>query len=207
MQGCIGEAQGIEDNAEHPLTSLRYQEAVHTMDETRKTLSSPLLSMEHALLPVVTFFIMPVFALANAGVTIEGNFWHALMSPVSLGIICGLFLGKQAGVFLATWLAVKLRIADLSRGVNWKHIYGVSLLAGIGFSMSLFIANLAFREGDPDLPSAKIGILTASFLSGIAGYLVLRFAVSPARGPTADTDNENGDPGGEARRLSPARRA
>ena len=101
-------------------------------------------------------------------------------------------------MFLATWLAVKLRIADLSRGVTWKHIYGVSLLAGIGFTMSLFIANLAFREGDPDLPSAKIGILTASFLSGIVGYLVLRSAAEPADDPEEDGDNGNGDPGGGA---------
>src|SRR5690606_39105825 len=120
----------------------------------------------------VTFFVLPVFALANAGVTLGGDFTHDLMSPLALGIVIGLFFGKQVGITLATWLAVKLRVADLPSGVNWKQIHGVNILAGVGFTMSLFVSSLAFTDLH-HIAQAKIGILTASILSGLVGYYFL----------------------------------
>ena len=121
----------------------------------------------------VAFFIMPIFALANAGVSIGAGIGSALGHPVGLGIVVGLFVGKQVGVTLFAWLSVKLGLAELPKGISWGQIYGVSLLTGIGFTMSLFIASLAFA-GQPDvLDSAKIAILAASLLAGISGWIVL----------------------------------
>ena len=116
---------------------------------------------------------MPLFALANAGVSLSGNFIDALTHPVPLGIALGLIVGKQVGITLFSWLAVKTDLARLPEGVSWRQIYGASWLGGIGFTMSLFIANLAFGESSL-LPLAKLGILSASLLAGIAGWLILR---------------------------------
>ena len=134
--------------------------------------------LENALHPWVAFFIIPIFALANAGVTIADlDILSALVSPVSLGIILGLFIGKQMGIFAFSFLAVKLKFATLPEGVNWKNLYGAAVLAGIGFTMSLFIASLAFM--DPALLDlAKIGILSGSLLSGIAGFMFLKTSSS-----------------------------
>ena len=137
---------------------------------------SPLHRLEHALVPWVAFFIVPVFGFANAGVSIAGMGLDEIFAPLPLGIAAGLFLGKQFGIFAAIWLAVRFGFASRLRGATWTQIYGVSLLCGIGFTMSLFIGGLAF-PGSPELAEeAKIGILIGSFLSAIAGYLVLRFA-------------------------------
>jgi Na+:H+ antiporter, NhaA family len=136
---------------------------------------------EHALHPWVAFVIMPVFALANAGVALSGSFAEALSKPPSLGIIAGLVLGKPIGIFGFAWVAVKLGLASLPVGLTWGKVLGMSLLAGIGFTMSLFIADLAFGLS-PSLNYAKAGILTGSLLSGVLGYLYLRFTTrnSPA---------------------------
>ena len=124
---------------------------------------------------------MPLFALANAGVTLKGmDLGAALASSVSIGIIAGLFIGKQLGIFAFAWLAVKIKLASLPEGVSWTKIYGAGILAGIGFTMSLFIAGLAFTD-DSILNLAKIGILTASLIAGIVGYLVLKAALSKAK--------------------------
>ena len=137
---------------------------------------SPLHRLEHALVPWVAFFIVPVFGFANAGVSIAGMGLDEIFAPLPLGIAAGLFLGKQFGIFAAIWLAVRFGFASRLRGATWTQIYGVSLLCGIGFTMSLFIGGLAF-PGSPELAEeAKIGILLGSFLSAIVGYLVLRFA-------------------------------
>ncbi len=133
--------------------------------------------MEHALHPWVAFFIMPVFALANAGVTLESGFLSGFAHPVSLGIMTGLFFGKQIGIFGASWLAVRCNLAELPAGVSWRQIHGLSIIAGIGFTMSLFIAALGFGQG-PLLDTAKTAILTASLLAGVVGWALLRF--SPA---------------------------
>ena len=133
---------------------------------------SPLHSLEHGLTPYVYFFIVPVFAFANAGVVLGDISLEALAQPLPLGIILGLVIGKQIGVFGMTWLIVKTGAAQLPHGVNWRHIYGVACLAGIGFTMSLFIGGLSFA--DPDLMNqTRLGVLGGSLISGILGYALL----------------------------------
>jgi NhaA family Na+:H+ antiporter len=142
---------------------------------------SPLHRLEHGLAPWVAFAIVPLFGLANAGVPLGDLGLDSLLAPLPLGIAAGLFLGKQIGIFGTIWLAVRLGFAGKLRGATWRQIYGVSILCGIGFTMSLFIGGLAF-PGRPDLAEeAKVGILLGSFLSAIVGYLVLRFAKPHAR--------------------------
>jgi NhaA family Na+:H+ antiporter len=136
---------------------------------------SPLKRLEHHLHPWVAFGILPVFAFANAGVPLTGIGWHSLLEPVTLGITLGLFLGKQAGVFLCLWLAVVLRLSPRPEGAEWAHLYGVALLCGIGFTMSLFIGALAY-EGTALQASVRLGVLMGSLLSALAGYGVLRLA-------------------------------
>jgi NhaA family Na+:H+ antiporter len=133
---------------------------------------SPMLRLEHALIPWNRYLIMPVFALANAGVALGGGAARSVVAPVSLGVICGLVIGKPIGIVLFSWLAIRTRLAAMLDGIGWCQIVGVGMLGGIGFTMSLFIANLAFGEA-PALETAKVGILLASVVSGIAGAIVL----------------------------------
>lgn len=130
--------------------------------------------LEHKLHPWVGFLVLPIFAFANAGVTLVGTTMDQIFNPIVFGIAAGLFIGKQLGIFTAAWLAVKLRIASLPNGVTWLHMYGLSILCGIGFTMSLFIGGLAF-EGKPDdyLNSVKVGVLGGSIISAILGAYVL----------------------------------
>jgi NhaA family Na+:H+ antiporter len=140
--------------------------------------SSPLHHLEHMLHPYVALLIMPVFAFANAGIPVAGLSMDVLTQPVPLGIMTGLFFGKQIGVFGFTWLAVMLRIGRLPEGITWLHIYGVSALCGIGFTMSLFISSLAAEQAGTELmPLYRLGILEGTVLSAITGYLVLKFAL------------------------------
>lgn len=150
------------------------QEAVQALEILSKGAETPLARMEHALHGWVAFFIMPVFALANAGVDLRSvSIIDALLHPVALGILAGLFIGKQVGVAIFSWLALKLNIAEMPKGVTWKQLYGVAILTGVGFTMSLFIAGLSF--GDPEvLDRAKTGILAASLFAGLLGYFLLR---------------------------------
>ena len=137
---------------------------------------SPLHRLEHGLHPWVAFAIVPLFGFANAGVDVSGLTAEQLFAPLPLGIAAGLFLGKQAGIFGSVWLSVKLGIAGKLRGATWLQVYGVAMLCGIGFTMSLFIGGLAF-PGDPLLvEEAKIGILMGSLVAALVGYAVLRFA-------------------------------
>jgi NhaA family Na+:H+ antiporter len=137
---------------------------------------SPLKEMEHGLAPWVAFGIMPIFAFANAGVSLQGLALSDLLAGIPLGIALGLFVGKQLGIMAFVWVGVKLGIARLPDGVSWMQIYGVSLLAGIGFTMSLFIGTLAFS--DPEHAAAvRIGVLAGSILSAIVGALVLKAAL------------------------------
>ncbi len=154
------------------MNSEAQQHAIEAMSETLEHAQAPLQRIEHDLHGFVTFVVLPVFALANAGVTLSGDLFQQMASPVALGILLGLFVGKQLGISLATWLAVRTGIADLPRGVSWSQIHGANILGGIGFTMSLFIANLAFSS-QAHVEKAKIGILLASLLSGIVGYLFL----------------------------------
>jgi len=137
---------------------------------------SPLREMEHTLHPWVAFAVLPIFAFFNAGVSFSGISLTALTSPVPLGIAFGLFFGKQIGVFGATWLAVKSGVAKLPRNLNWKWIYGVALLCGIGFTMSLFIGSLAFGNVEGSYTAlVTVGILVGSLLSGVVGYFFLLY--------------------------------
>ena len=133
---------------------------------------SPMLRFEHALMPWNKYVIMPVFALSNAGVLLGSGAARSLADPISVGVICGLVLGKPIGIVLFSWLATRSRIAAMLDGISWRQIAGVGLLGGIGFTMSLFIANLAFGD-TPALEMAKVGILAASIISGVAGAVVL----------------------------------
>jgi len=134
---------------------------------------SLLLKLEHLLSPYVAFGIMPLFALANAGVDLTGISFNSLLAPVPLGILCGLFFGKQIGVFLFSFISVKFKIAEMPSNSNWIKFYGVGVLTGIGFTMSLFVGNLAFADSLDIMSGVKIGVLSGSFLSAAVGYFML----------------------------------
>jgi NhaA family Na+:H+ antiporter len=172
---AIDEFERAGGNENDVMTNQARQQWVHGLEIACEHAETPLLRLEHALTPWVAFAIMPVFALANAGVEISGGFAPALGSRISLGIILGLVLGKQAGIMLCTWLAVRLGLGSLPEGLTWRHIYATSWLAGIGFTMSLFIAYLGFGEGD-QLVLSKYGILAGSLTAGVVGYVLLRLA-------------------------------
>ena len=142
----------------------------HKNSEKGKSL---LLNLEHLLSPYVAFGIMPLFALANAGVILENFSFESMLLPVPLGIICGLFLGKQIGVFLFSFLSIKFKIAEMPSNSDWIKLYGVGILTGIGFTMSLFVGNLAFVDYPNSLDEVKIGVLVGSALSASIGYLLL----------------------------------
>lgn len=142
--------------------------------------SSPLLHLEHTLHPWVAFGVLPVFALANAGVPLGEVSFQDLIHPVPVGIMAGLVLGKFSGILGMSALAVGLKVADLPQGVRWKHLPGVSLVCGVGFTMSLFIASLAFEQGgEAYFGLDRLGILVGSALSGVLGYLALRLISRP----------------------------
>ena len=134
---------------------------------------SMLLKLEHGLSPYVAFGIMPVFAFANAGVSLEGLTFKTLLNPVPLGIVLGLFFGKQIGVFVLSYISIKLKFADKPTGSTWSALYAVSILTGIGFTMSLFVGNLAFANNLEYIDGVKIGVLTGSLLSTLFGYFLL----------------------------------
>ena len=137
---------------------------------------SPLHKLEHALHPWVAFMIIPIFGFANAGVSFAGVGPSALLDPVPLGIALGLFIGKQIGVFGFAWVAIRTGLADLPANASWLQLYGVSLLCGIGFTMSLFIGLLAFPKSPILQDETKIGVLAGSLLAGTVGWLILRLA-------------------------------
>ena len=134
---------------------------------------SLLVKLEHGISPYVAFIIMPIFAFANAGVNLEGLSLASLLNPVPLGILMGLFFGKQIGVLLCSYVSVKFKFADMPNNSNWLSIYGVSILTGIGFTMSLFVGNLAFVENTQYIDGVKIGVLSGSLLSTVFGYFLL----------------------------------
>jgi len=139
--------------------------------------NSLLLKLEHSISPYVAFGIMPLFAFANAGVSLQGLNLSSLLMPVPFGIVCGLFFGKQIGVFVFSYLSIKLNFAEKPNNSNWMSFYAVSILTGIGFTMSLFVGNLAFAENIQYIDGVKIGVLAGSLLSTIFGYgLLLLFA-------------------------------
>lgn len=139
---------------------------------------SPLHRLEHQLHPLSAFFIVPIFGFANAGISFDGFGFSTLLQPLPLGIAAGLFVGKQAGIFSSIWVAVRLGIAQRPRGSTWLQVYGLAALCGIGFTMSLFIGMLAFASSPILVEEAKLGVMAGSLLSGVLGFLVLRFAPS-----------------------------
>ena len=134
---------------------------------------SLLIKVEHAISPYVAFGIMPLFAFANAGVSLEGLSFLSLLDKVPLGILAGLFVGKQLGVFVFSYISIKLKIAQMPNNANWYNFYGVGILTGIGFTMSLFVGNLAFVDNVQYMDGVKIGVLTGSLLSTLAGYFLI----------------------------------
>ena len=137
--------------------------------------NSLLLKLEHSISPYVAFGIMPLFAFANAGVSLDGMTFASMLKPVPLGILCGLFFGKQIGVFLFSFTSIKLGFAEMPSKSNWLKLYGVGILTGIGFTMSLFIGNLAFADTQQYMDGVKIGVLSGSLLSALAGYFLIIF--------------------------------
>ncbi|MFN3729629.1 MAG: Na+/H+ antiporter NhaA [Fimbriimonadaceae bacterium] len=149
------------------------QSAIEDMEHLSEGAQMPLRRVIHILHPWLTFFIVPIFAFANAGVTVTPEIHRVISDPIVMGVVLGLFVGKPLGIVFFVWLAVKLKLGQLARRVTWSHMLGVGFLAGIGFTMSLFIANLAFIGNPSQIESAKEGILLGSLFSGVAGYLLL----------------------------------
>ena len=157
--------------------------ALKAMEEASQAVQAPLARVEHALLAPVNYLIVPVFALANAGVRLtsggsdrDGSGGGTLTSPVMWGVLLGLLAGKPLGILLASWAALKTGFASLPQGATWRHVIGVAVLCGIGFTMSLFVANLAFAGRDDLLVATKVGILVASVASALLGGLIISSA-------------------------------
>lgn len=169
---------GIPADKRMILTNEEHQASVQALENLCEDVQAPLQQVEHALHPWSSFIILPLFALANAGIHIDpSGIGQALLHPITIAVVLGLFFGKQAGITLFSWLAVRLGLADLPEGVRWSGLYGASILGGIGFTMSLFVSVLAFSQPE-QAESAKLGILIASLLSGIMGALILRKVLS-----------------------------
>ena len=160
--------------------------ALWELEEATERAQAPMLRIEHALHPWVAFLIVPLFALANAGVNVQAGLASAVGGSVPIAVIAGLVIGKQVGITLGAAAVVRLGLASLPAGVTWRHIYGAAWLGGIGFTMSLFIAALAYGDGTDELAMAKIGVLAASVIAGLGGFALLRAvpADGDARRPT-----------------------
>ncbi|MBA3792046.1 MAG: Na+/H+ antiporter NhaA, partial [Rubrobacter sp.] len=161
----------------------RFEEAevkVANLERVLEDAQSPLHRLEHLLHPWVAFLVLPIFALFNAGVSLGGG--GGVLNPITAGVFLGLLVGKPVGVLLFSWLAIRLGWASLPQGVGWRSMAGAGLLAGIGFTMSLFVGGLAFDGGEM-LESAKLGILSASVLAAVLGLVLLARASPGERGP------------------------
>ncbi|MCB0328949.1 MAG: Na+/H+ antiporter NhaA [Bdellovibrionales bacterium] len=201
METFVDEFRDRRESQRTPFLDKHQLHAIFELEEAYKAATPPLQRMENRLHPWISFAVMPLFALANAGVAIDMDSISRLSSPLSLGIIVGLFIGKQVGVFSATWLTVKIGLAKLPEGVNWAKIYGASCLAGIGFTMSLFISTLAFKGQDDALESAKLAILIGSIISGILGSILIMLGTSyQEKKNPADQIQDSANRQGEAAR-------
>ncbi|HET6681543.1 MAG TPA: Na+/H+ antiporter NhaA [Gemmatimonadaceae bacterium] len=166
-------ADGDNDDTQVVLTSRAHVEAIHAIESAAEEVQAPLQRVEDALHGPVAFFIMPLFALVNAGVALDSGALAALAGPIALGVMVGLVIGKLLGILLFTWLAVRMGLCVLPVGASVRALIGVAALGGIGFTMSLFIAGLAF-PGAVELDAAKVGILVGSVVAGVVGWAVLR---------------------------------
>ena len=162
-----------------PPNSVEAHAAIHSLEAQCELIESPLHRIEHFLHPWVSFLVMPMFAFANAGVRILGNVLAAVKHPVSLGVVLGLFIGKPIGIWFFAWIAAKTRLATPPGELSWGKIFGAGWLCGIGFTMSLFIATLAFGDGAL-LDMSKIGILAASLAAGACGSIFLLRGTEPS---------------------------
>ncbi len=179
------------ENSSEPTTIQEHHDALWELEAITERAQAPMLRFEHALQPWVAFVIVPVFALANAGVALGSDVRAILGDPVVLGVVVGLVVGKQVGITTATLLVVRSGLASLPPGVTVKHIYGAAWLGGIGFTMSLFISDLAFGGGAVLAP-AKVGILIASLVAGVGGFLILRLSTrSPKTTTTSGPDRRS----------------
>jgi NhaA family Na+:H+ antiporter len=171
----IGDFEGRTVGGEDARTE-EHHAALWELEEATERAQAPMLRIEHALHPWVSFLIVPLFALANAGLRLDSDPISTLRDPIALGVILGLIVGKQVGITVGAAVVVRLGLASLPAGIRWRQIYGAAWLGGIGFTMSLFIAGLAYGDGSPELGLAKTGIFAASLIAGVGGFLVLRAA-------------------------------
>jgi NhaA family Na+:H+ antiporter len=174
----MNELEHLDNGSDDLLNNRRHHSIMSEIEAICRKVESPLISTEQRLHPWVTYFIMPLFALANAGVNLTGNQDTVVSHPVSIGIITGLLLGKPVGIILGAWMMVKFNLSSLPHGVSWHQLFGVGCLGGIGFTMSLLITNLAFTDVS-SLYFAKAGILSASILAAATGWAILssRFGI------------------------------
>jgi len=171
-ENTLDEIRRAEDAGEVVEAIAAKGHAIERLVSDCERVESPMLRFEHALVPWSKHVIMPMFALSNAGVALGSGAASAVVHPISLGIICGLMFGKPIGIVTLSWLSARSGVASLPIGVSWRQILGVGMLGGIGFTMSLFVANLAF-DATETLEIAKVGILAASLISGIGGAIIL----------------------------------
>jgi Na+:H+ antiporter, NhaA family len=169
----IADFEGRTVGGEDASTS-EHHAALWELEDATERAQAPMLRIEHALHPWVSFLIVPLFALANSGVRLDVDIASTVQQPITLGVILGLIIGKQVGITLGAAAVVRLGLASLPQGVRWRHVYGAAWLGGIGFTMSLFIAALAYGDGAPELALAKVGILAASLIAGAGGFVILR---------------------------------
>lgn len=172
-RATIAEIDAIDVPGSHTLEDDRPNRLALVIGRTAELAAAPLQRIEFALLPFTTFAVLPLFALANAGVRMVGDVEIDIASPVVAGVVFGLVVGKPVGIILASWIAVRAGFASLPSGVGWRHIAGAGLLGGIGFTMSMFVANLAFGAGEHG-DDVRVAILIASALAGLLGYSWLR---------------------------------
>lgn len=172
MKSLAQDLENAESNDITLVTDAQWQ-IISEMRKLTKWAMTPLQRLEHALHPVVAFFIMPLFAFANAGVSLEGLTWETVGNPVTLGILTGLFLGKPIGIVGISWLTIRLGWAKLPNQTSWSQLIGVAFLGGVGFTMSLFVTDLAFTSSEL-ITQAKVGILIASLVAGVVGFWLLR---------------------------------
>jgi NhaA family Na+:H+ antiporter len=173
LRGYVREFESIKPN-DVSILEPDQVDAIEKIKSLTRSADTPLQRLEHALRPIALFVVMPIFALANAGISLQDISADDLMTPVTLGVFFGLVLGKTFGIFGMSWLFVKLKWATLPKDVNFRTIFGLGMVGGIGFTMSLFITTLAFGTSSDYLIDSKIGILAASIVSGVCGYMFLR---------------------------------
>ncbi|KAA3642632.1 MAG: Na+/H+ antiporter NhaA [Bacteroidetes bacterium] len=176
--GVLLERFRIAKNLDGAFVSEEQQEILEEIKEIRADVETPSQKLEYALHPLVSFIILPLFALSNSGIVLDGDIFEVLTNNLSLGIILGLIVGKFLGIFGFTTILIKLGVAKLPKGTNWGILAGAAIMGGIGFTMSIFISDLALNDQEMK-DQAKMAILLASFLSGLIGFLIIKYSIKP----------------------------